>query len=188
MVDLAKIHDCAMTKVHFMCSVGHIEAEIVLDTVPISPYFSNKWFKWLLELLFVIFLFHQTASVATMVCAEKRTMGERLKESEQSLETLSPMQPKSTWLRSILRHFVTGNTPISNCFDVAIIIVGFTVCVTWVLLTQNARIAESSMIALRRPDGDVAYDDTDSDSWSLFHHDITHVETHIEKIIQDMVS
>jgi hypothetical protein len=166
-----------------------------LDTVPISPYFENRWLKWPLELFFVVFLFHQTATAATLICTEKRMIEESLKDAEGSLgashppsrENLSRKHSKSTWLNSILRHFVAGDTPLANCFDVAIILVGLILCVIWVLLTQNARIAESSMMALRRPDGDVAYDDTDSDSWSLYHHDIAHVETKIERIIEDMV-
>jgi hypothetical protein len=157
-------------------TVGHLERFMLLETIPLSPYFTNKWFKWSLEMLFVVFIIHLLFVEASEIYTEK-----------QSASNADPKTTPTSWSTVLRRHFVSGGASVTNIVDLITFSVAIALCAYWAMFVRDAENAEAAMMDLHRPDGDVAYDDTDADAWSVYHHHIADVEELVEKMIVDMV-
>ena len=89
--------------------------------------------------------------------------------------------------QAIVEHFWSGHEPIGNVVDMVTIGFGVSICGTWLQVVFAMATAEDALVNLHRPTGDVAYDDTDHDVWSEYHHDVTHAEHLIAAVINRMV-
>jgi len=92
-----------------------------------------------------------------------------------------------SWFQAFIEHYYSGDEPLSNIVDLATIVLGFWLCYTWIQVTISMTAAEYALKHLHRPEGDVAYDDTDHDVWSVYHHEVIHAEHKIEAVIYGMV-
>mmetsp|Transcript_28856 Transcript_28856/g.48749 ORF Transcript_28856/g.48749 Transcript_28856/m.48749 type:complete len:683 (+) Transcript_28856:288-2336(+) len=160
--------------------VGLVEPVMSIETVPLSPYHSTRILKWVLEFIFVAYLCHTMFDIFKRVRAHK---SERETSSAPHFETM-----RKSWKTSVYGLFASCNKePLSNTIDLATVSIGVAICILWANLVFAMNEAETSLKKLHRPEGEVAHDDNDADVWSLYHHDIVHIEHLVEEIIHNMV-
>ena len=149
-----------------------------VETVTISPYFAKQAFKLTLEVLFIMVLLY-------LLHTECHEIYERKKELMDSAEWTETHL--STWYHAVVEHFWSGHAPLGNAVDVTTIGLGVALCVVWLQVTFAMADAEYSLKHLHRPEGDVAYDDTDHDVWSVYHHEVAYTELKIADVLYKMV-
>mmetsp|Transcript_56874 Transcript_56874/g.106822 ORF Transcript_56874/g.106822 Transcript_56874/m.106822 type:complete len:727 (-) Transcript_56874:173-2353(-) len=175
-------HDPLICEIKLSClftRVGRVEPAMSIETVPLSPYHSRRVLKWVLEFIFVVYLCRTTFSIFKRIRAHKT---ERQTSSESQFEKTS-MSLKT----SVYGLFASSDEPVSNVVDLVTVSIGVTICIVWANLVFAMNAAETALKTLHRPEGEVAYDDNDADVWSVYHHDIAHIEHLVEEIIHNMV-
>jgi len=158
-----------------------VNPEIRIETVTISPYFAMQAVKLCLEALFVVIL-------AYLLFTEfKEIRARKVQKKALFLWAGGSKSMSPTWRHAIVEHFWSGDDPMSNVVDLSTIGLGIWICCTWIQVTIAMAAAENALKHLHRPEGDVAYDDTDHDIWSVYHHEVIHAEHAIEIVIEGMV-
>jgi hypothetical protein len=160
--------------------VGTVAPSKKIETVPLSPYFADKEFKIILEVLFVGILLHLLRT------EYKEIRARRARRKALSLWAGSGQKKRMLWREAIVEHFWSGDEPFGNV-DLATMVLGFWIVAMWVVLVGQMAVAEAGLKHLHRPEGEVAYDDTDHDVWSDYHHEVTHVEHLIMEVVHNMV-
>ena len=140
-----------------------------IETVPISPYFYHPELKIVLESLFVGILVH------FLVTKFKQVRACRAQQS------------RSSWIGAITEYFLQDSMALGSMVDLLAIGLGVSICVVWFRVVQEMATAEHELAHLTRPDGVVEYDDTDHDKWSVYHHDVAHVEHLVAEVMHTMV-
>jgi hypothetical protein len=151
--------------------VGYITPHLEIETLSLVPYFAHGVLKAILEVLYVLMLLDRMFTLLKEFRA--RVMSNQGEEGSAVLKTLKD---------------VYWNEGSSNWLDLINIAVGTMLCVEWGLLVMNLRTIEDGLADLHRPSGEVQYDDTDSDVWSVYHHDIADIELTVGDAIHNMVS
>jgi hypothetical protein len=158
-----------------------VNPEIRIETVTISPYFAMQAVKLCLEALFVVIL-------AYLLFTEfKEIRARKVQKKALFLWAGGSKSMSPTWRHAIVEHFWSGDDPMSNVVDFSTIVLGTWICCTWIQVTIAMAVAENALKHLHRPEGDVAYDDTDHDIWSVYHHEVIYAEHAIEIVIEGMV-
>jgi hypothetical protein len=153
-----------------------------VETVTLSPYFSQREFKLLLEILFI-------GVLAFLFSTELQEIRAR-QGPQNAFATGASVSEKvaiTTLGQAIIEHFWSGHEPMGNVLDMVTVGLGVSICGTWLQVTFAMATAEDALVNLHRPTGDVAYDDTDHDVWSEYHHDVAHAEHLIAAVINRMV-
>jgi len=172
-----------MLTLPFACCLpaGNVIPEVHIETVTISPYFTMQALKLCLEVLFVGILLH-------LLYGEfQEIRGRKNHRKALLLWTGGGKNMMPSWFQAFIEHYYSGDEPLSNIVDLATIVLGFWLCYTWIQVTISMTAAEYALKHLHRPEGDVAYDDTDHDVWSVYHHEVIHAEHKIEAVIYGMV-
>jgi hypothetical protein len=158
-----------------------VTPEVQIETVTISPYFALQGVKIALEILFVCILLH-------LLYTEFKEIRARKAQRKAALIWAGGgKNVESTWTQALVEHFWSGEDSMSNVIDAATIGLGIWLCVTWLQVTFAMSEAEYALKHLHRPTGVVAYDDTDYDVWSVYHHEVTRTEHKVEGVIYKMV-
>ena len=149
-----------------------------VETVTISPYFAKQAFKLILEVLFIIVLVYLLHTECYEIYTRKKELIE-----------YGPLKTHlSTWYHAVIEHFWSGHEPLGNAVDLTAIVLGASISTTWLQVTFAMRKAEDSLQNLHRPEGEVAYDDTDHDVWSVYHHEVADTEHLVADVMYRMVS
>ena len=172
-----------LTQIFSLVSVGYVDPHLKIETVPINPYFADKEFKIILEVMFIIILAH----LARTEHIEMRARRARRNAWALWTGTGTDETKRSHALKAVSEHFWSGEEPFSNVVDTAKTWLGIWIVVMWVVLVNEMGAAEDGLKHLHRPEGEVAYDDTDHDVWSDYHHEVAHVEHLIVKVMRSMV-
>jgi hypothetical protein len=161
---------------------GSVKPTMQVETVTLSPYFSQREFKLVLEILFIgllVFLFSTELHEIRARLGLENAFAMGAGGSEKvAIMTLG---------QAIVEHFWSGHEPIGNVVDMVTIGLGVSICGTWLQVVFAMATAEAALVNLHRPTGDVAYDDTDHDVWSEYHHNVAHAEHLIAAVINRMV-
>lgn len=175
--------------------MGHVDLDVSLETVPLSPYFENRTMKFILEFLFGIVILKLAYTEFREIRGRKsRRKALAVWMHKEDVETESTIKPFirspviRAWLGAVHEHYFGSEQPISNFVDLATVGLGIALGVLWLLLVKHCQTAEDALEGLRRPNGAVAYDDTDADAWSIYHHDVVFVQDSVETVIKDMVT
>jgi hypothetical protein len=141
-----------------------------VETLSLVPYYTHGVLKAILEVLYVLMLLDRMFTLLREFRA--RVTSNQGEEGSAVLKTLKD---------------VYWNEGSSNWLDLINIVVGTMLCVEWGLLVMNLRTIEDGLADLHRPSGEVQYDDTDSDVWSVYHHDIADIELVVVEAVFHMV-
>ena len=163
--------------------VGIVEPKMMVETVPINPYFADMAFKVVLEIMFVGILVHLFRNEVL----EIRSRMLRRRTLHMWARGKGGSKTRSFLFEALIEHFWSGEEPVSNLIDAVTIGLGIEIVVLWFYLVKQMGAAEDALKNLHRPEGMVAYDDTDHDVWSEYHYDVTHVENLIMEVVQSMV-
>jgi len=158
---------------------GSVKPSIKVETVTISPYFAKQAFKLTLEVLFIGVLVYLLHTECHEIYVRKMELTNSAEWAESHL---------STWYHAVIEHFWSGHEPLGNAVDVTAIGIGIALCVIWLQVVFAMADVEHSLKHLHRPEGDVAYDDTDHDVWSVYHHEVAYTETKIINLLSMMVN
>jgi len=161
---------------------GNVTPKMNIETVTISPYFSLQALKIFLEVLFVGILAQWLYVEFTEIRARKA------RRKAVTLWAGGGKSTEPTWWQALVEHFWSGEEPVSNFVDIVTIGLGVWICATWMQVTFAMFDAEYALKHLHRPSGVVAYDDTDHDVWSDYHHEVVYAEHKVETVIHGMVS
>jgi len=158
-----------------------VTPEVHIETVTISPYFALQAVKLFLEGLFVGILLH------LLYTEFNEIRGRRIQKKALLIWAGAGKNMTPTWAQAIIEHYYSGDEPLSNIVDAVTVGLGIWITCTWIQVTIAMSAAEYSLKHLHRPEGDVAYDDTDHDIWSVYHHEVIHAEHNVEAVIYGMV-
>ena len=150
-----------------------------MEIVTISPYFAKQAVKLTLEVLFIGVLLYLLHTECNEIYERKKKLMNSAEWAETNL---------STWYHAVVEHFWSGHEPLGNTVDITAIGLGVALCVMWLRITYAMADVEYSLKNLQRPDGEVAYDDTDHDVWSVYHHEVAYTEIKIVNLLSMMVS
>jgi hypothetical protein len=137
--------------------------------------------KLCLEILFVGILLHLLYTEFSEI-RSRRIQKKALLIWAGAGKNLTP-----SWLQAFIEHYWSGDEPLSNIVDAVTVGLGIWITCTWIQVTVSMTAAEYALKHLHRPEGDVAYDDTDHDIWSVYHHEVIHAEHKIQAVIYGMV-
>jgi heme A synthase len=153
-----------------MSIVGFVASTVLLETIPLNPYFRNYHLKITFEMLYMLILLHIVFSEFQKISDKRLLLRGKHK----------------TWFNAVKQHYYSAHV-FGSMFDLLNLGFGIALCVEWIVLVKNTSIVEKGMQALNRPSGDVQYDDTDADEWSVYHKDIVQIEHDVQQAIANMV-
>jgi hypothetical protein len=154
---------------------------MTIETIPLTPYRSHKELKIALGVIFCLYLLSIIASLFSGVCSKNESASPAPPTEGADKESVAPALAKASYFSRIKQ-------PLSKAIDVSTLVLGCTLCVVWAVLIVDMRELEIKLMHLHRPEEDVvAYDDTDADTWSNYHHDIDHIQEMVEDVVGNMV-